>query len=452
MTQTSLARRTVAFLILAQITAFILSWIVELFLGLAGVEQFTQSWDELATTRTVALVINSLQRDASGKIRFEPSLDLMAELKRVPQLKYAAFDFWTKKPVDGSSPELVALLRNVIEVNSSHTHFVLPGERTDPATGFMGPRRTPLGRFQIATYHPKFRWGDIFVSMREDLLTYAVYFILPALLSGATAWFAVRKGLLPLSQAAEHVKQIDLDRLNRQLLPFDVPVEVSPFVDAVNEALVRLDAWAARQRRFTANAAHELRTPLAVMRARLENAQASELRSELLSDASQLRSIVEQMLVAARLTDGQAPLDQQVDIVKATGSVVSTLIPLALDCDRFIDFESRVETAFVIGNQRAIECVVTNLIDNALRSEPVNSAIMVRVEAGPIISIIDHGDGVSAVHREVIFEPYWRKSEATSGSGLGLAISREIIQAHNGRVWVEETPGGGATFKVQLPG
>ncbi|WP_424363134.1 sensor histidine kinase [Methylocystis parvus] len=425
---------------------------MELFLGLAGVEQFTQSWDELATTRTTALVINSLQRGDSGEIRFVPSPDLIAEVKRVPELKYAAFEFWTKKAVDGSSPELVALLRNVIEVNSSHTHFVLPSERPGPANGFMGPQRTPFGRFQIATYHPKFRWDDIFVSMREDLLTYAAYFILPALLSGATAWFAVRKGLLPLSQAARHVQQIDLDRLDQQLLPVDVPIEVSPFVEAVNEALIRLDAWAARQRRFTANAAHELRTPLAVMRARLENAQASDLKSELLGDASQLRSIVEQMLVAARLTDGQAPIDQKVEIVKTTGTVVSMLIPLALDRERFIDFESRVEAAFVLGNQRAIECVLTNLIDNALRSEPANGAIMVRVEAGPLISIVDHGDGVSPSHREMVFEPFWRKSEATSGSGLGLAISREIIEAHSGRVWVEETPGGGATFKVSFLG
>jgi signal transduction histidine kinase len=170
--------------------------------------------------------------------------------------------------------------------------------------------------------------------MREDLLTYAAYFILPALLSGATAWFAVRKGLLPLNQAARHVQQIDLDRLDQQLLPVDVPIEVRPFVEAVNEALIRLNEWAARQRRFTANAAHELRTPLAVMRARLENAQASELKSGLLGDASQLRSIVEQMLVAARLTDGQAPIDQKVEIVKTTGTVVSMLIPLALDRER----------------------------------------------------------------------------------------------------------------------
>ena len=199
----------------------------------------------------------------------------------------------------------------------------------------MGPHWTPYGRFQIASYRAKFRWEDIFLSMREDLLSVAAYLVAAALLSGATAWLAVRQGLTPLRSAAAEVAQIDMNSLNKRLLSDDVPIEVAPFVDAVNEALKRLDAWAARQRRFTANAAHELRTPLAIMRARLENAKASPLKSELLGDASQLRSIVEEMLVAARLTEGQAPLDQRVDLSVAARRVVSDLLPLAIDRNDF---------------------------------------------------------------------------------------------------------------------
>ncbi|MGJ0620159.1 MAG: sensor histidine kinase [Methylocystis sp.] len=446
----SLARRTVGYLMLAQICAFVLAWAITLALGLAGVERFTQSWDELAAFRVANLVIDSLKPDDAGDVHIVPSAQLEAELKRISGFKYAAFDFRTKKPVPGSSPKLVARLMNIVEVSPTHAHFVLPGDPDSPTLGYMGPYRTPYGRVQIASYRAKFRWDDIFLSMREDFWNFAAYVVVAALLSGATAWFAVRQGLTPLRSAAAEVAHIDMNSLDKRLLSDDVPVEVAPFVEAVNEALMRLDAWAARQRRFTANAAHELRTPLAIMRARLENAKSSSLKSELLGDASQLRSIVEEMLVAARLTEGQAPLDQCVDLSDAARRVVSDLLPLAIECDRFIDFDC-VASAETRGNQRAIECVLTNLIDNALRAEPPKGSVAVRLGGGGVIAVIDHGEGIAATDREMIFEPFWRKNESTPGSGLGLAIAKEIVDAHGGRIWVEETPGGGATFKLKFP-
>jgi len=446
----SLARRTVGYLMLAQISAFVLAWAVTLGLGLSGVERFTQSWDELAAFRAANLVIDSLKPDEAGDVHIIPTPQLDSELNRLPAFRYAAFDFRTKLPVPGSSPELVATLKNVVAVSPTHSHFVLPGDPDTPTLGFMGPHWTPYGRFQIASYRAKFRWEDIFLSMREDLLSVAAYLVAAALLSGATAWLAVRQGLTPLRSAAAEVAQIDMNSLNKRLLSDDVPIEVAPFVDAVNEALKRLDAWAARQRRFTANAAHELRTPLAIMRARLENAKASPLKSELLGDASQLRSIVEEMLVAARLTEGQAQLDQRVDLSIAAKRVVSDLLPLAIDRDRFIDFDCAAN-AETRGNQRAVECVLTNLIDNALRAEPSKGSVVVRIDSDKIVEVIDHGEGIAAADREMIFEPFWRKSESSPGTGLGLAIAKEIVDAHGGRIWVEDTPGGGATFKLAFP-
>jgi len=447
----SLARRTVGYLMLAQISAFVLAWAITLGLGLAGVERFTQTWDELAAYRVANLVIDSLKPDEGGDIHIVPSAQLEAELNRISGFKYAAFDFRTKTPVPGSSPELVARLTNIIEVSPTHAHFVLPGDPDSPTLGFMGPYWTPYGRVQVASYRAKFRWDDIFLSMREDFWNFATYLVAAALLSGATAWFAVRKGLTPLRSAAAEVAHIDMNSLGKRLVSEDVPVEVAPFVDAVNEALMRLDAWAARQRRFTANAAHELRTPLAIMRARLENAKASSLKSELLGDASQLRSIVEQMLVVARLTEGQLVADQCVDLLAVAGQVVSGFLPLAIDRDRFVELKAERATRLVRGNARAIECVITNLVDNAVRAEPREGTVLVRV-GDSVIAVVDHGEGVAAADREMIFEPFWRKNEVSPGTGLGLAIAKEIVDAHGGRIWVEDTPGGGATFKISLQG
>jgi hypothetical protein len=112
-----------------------------------------------------------------------------------------------------------------------------------------------------------------------------------------------------------------MNSLDQRLATGVVPIEITPLVDAINEALSRLAAGVARQRRFTANAAHELRTPLAIMRARLENARETSLNNELLVDASQLRSIVEQMLMAARIAEGQVSLDEDVDLGATTSPI-----------------------------------------------------------------------------------------------------------------------------------
>jgi two-component system OmpR family sensor kinase len=456
MTSISLARRTVSYLFLAQFVAFALAWMATLALGLfGGVERFIQSWDELASYRYTDMMIASLRRDAEGRMSLEPVPELKAEMQRLPRLRYAAFDIHTKEPVAGSAPELVATLSRVLEVSSTHTHFVLPGDPEAPNLGFMEPRRTPYGRFLIALYRHKFRWDDLLRAMREDLVHFAAYFVLAALMTGATAWFAVRQGLLPLRSAAARVAQIDMGSLDQRLSEDDAPLEVAPFVEAVNEALARLDAGAARQRRFTANAAHELRTPLAIMRARLEdeNARLAPLKRELLGDAGRLRAIVEQMLVAARLTEGQLPLDQRIDLSATVATAVSMILPLAMDRGRLVDFDAdpEAEPPTTMGNERAIECVLTNLIDNALRAEPKGGTVLVRVGADGSVAVSDHGEGIAPADRARVFEPFWRKNEASPGAGLGLAISREIMDAHGGRIALEETPGGGATFVLSFP-
>jgi signal transduction histidine kinase len=455
-TRASLARRTVGYLILAQLVAFALAWAATLGLGLVGgIERFTQSLDELAIYRCGELLDASLRRDADGRMRFDPTPELRAEMARVPRFRYAAFAFHTKEPVAGSAPELVAVLSRVIEVSPTHAHFALPGDADMPNVGFMGPRHTRHGRFQFAVYRPAFRWDDIFRAMRADLPDYVAYIVLAMLMSGGAAWFAVRHGLRPLRSAAERVSRIDLGSLDQRLRSDDAPLEVAPFVEAVNEALVRLDAGAARQRRFTANAAHELRTPLAIMRARLEdeNARLASLKRELLGDAGRLRAIVEQMLVAARLTEGQLPLDQRVDLSATVAAVVAMILPLAMDRGRLVDFDadSEAEPPTTMGNERAIECVLTNLIDNALRAEPKGGTVLVRVGADGVVTVSDHGEGIAPADRNRIFEPFWRKNEASPGAGLGLAISREIMDAHGGRIFLEETPGGGATFVLSFP-
>lgn len=135
------------------------------------------------------------------------------------------------------------------------------------------------------------------------------------------------------------------------------------------------------------------------------------------------------MLIAARLTERQAPLDQHVNLVETIREVVIDYTPLVIECDRRIEFETTASSVTVRGNRRAIESIVANLIDNALRAEPEDGTVLARVLDDGVAEIIDHGEGVSEADREMIFELFWRKNDATPGTGLGLAIAKERRQA-----------------------
>ncbi|MBM3564077.1 MAG: HAMP domain-containing histidine kinase [Alphaproteobacteria bacterium] len=445
----SLARRVVGHLFAAQLFAFLLGAALTMGLELAKVAYFRTSLDEFATYRVSNLVIRSLAKREDGTIRITPVPALVSELERAPQLKFAVFDE-ARKPLVGSSPELVSTLikTGVIQITAAHLHFNLPEDHETNPLGYMERRWTPFGWLHVAIYRQKFRWDDVFGYVIDAIAWMAVYLVAIVFLSAAAAWFAVRRGLLPLRAAARQVENIDLATLDQTIVARDAPLEIRPFVTAINAALARLNASAARMRRYTANAAHELRTPLAIMRARLEDAEEPTFKSDLLRDASHLQAIVEQMLIAARLAERQATRDQQVDLVATIRQIVADYTPLVIECERNIELDAGSTLVVARGNQRAIECVVGNLIDNALRMEPVGGTVIVRIADDAMVEVVDHGEGVDPVDREMIFEPFWRKNEATPGTGLGLAISKELMDRQGGRIWVEETPGGGATFKL----
>lgn len=446
----SLARRVVLHLFVAQIAAFVIGAMLTMGLELAKVAYFRTSLDEFATYRVSNLVKKSLNQ-ANGELFIAPIPELRSEIERASGMKFAVFDE-LRRPLKGSSPDLAAALAKagVIQMTAAHLHFNLPGDVEVNPLGYMERRWTPYGWLHVAVYRQKFRWDDVFGYLLDAAQWMAVYLMAIVALSGLAAWYAVRKGLAPLHDAAMQVEAIDLDNLDRNIIAQAVPMEVRPFVNAINDALARLNASAARMRRYIANAAHELRTPLAIMRARLEDTEEPTFRQDLLRDASHLQAIVEQMLISTRLTEHQASLSDEVDLIATVRQIVADYTPLIIECDRNIELDTVSDSIVIRGNRRAIECIVGNLIDNALRAEPAGGKVKVQVSEPAIVSVADHGSGVDSSDRETIFEPFWRKSDATPGTGLGLAISNELMDKLGGRIWVEDTPGGGATFKLSF--
>jgi len=445
----SVAWRVILFLLLAQIPALVLFWAMTMIVAFTGVFNYAMTLDEFAVPRAFDLVSQSVVRSVDGTRKIEPSPELLDDVK-ASGLKFAAFDSESYEPLVGSSTELVAMLNGVIRAKPMMMQFMARGEDATQSKMYLEVENTPAGRMSIVISGAKFRWYDVYYSMKAGVARTAVFSSASIALTLVIAWFAVRNGLAPVKAVARKADHIDMDTLHQRLPVDGAPAEIAPLVGAVNQALGRLDASAARMRRYTANVAHELRTPLAIMRARLEDTEEPSFRADLARDVSQLQAIVEQLLIAARLREQQAPLEQRVELAETVRQVVADYAVLAIKAGCGVSFESDRSPVLVRGNRRAIECVVANLLDNALKAERKGETIFVRVGADATIAVVDHGEGVSVEDREKIFEPFWRKSNQAPGAGLGLGIAKELIEMQGGDIFVEETPGGGATFKIVL--
>ena len=406
--------------------------------------------DEWAADRVDALVVNSIIRDESGDMRIEPSVELKREMQRAPDLLFAAFDPHSNAPLAGSSARLAEALQDMLRLRTSHAHYYLPHDIPNKAQGTFGLQWTRHGPYFVGIYNEKFYWSIILDVARGQFEFFLPYLLFVLLFTTGVSWYTMRRCLRPLRALSAQASQVDLDRLSHQFSEKEVPGEIASFVRAINEALARVDGSAQRMRRYFANAAHELRTPLAIMRARLENAPESALVVNLMSDASKLQTIVEQALSAARLDERKEAFDADIDLQKTVLQVARSFLPLAVKCGRLIEFETSETACLVKGNAAAIAGVVGNLIDNALKMEPEGGTVIVRMDGGACVQVEDHGKGVAPKDRERIFEPFWRESESTPGAGLGLAIAKDLMEKLGGRIWVENTPGGGATFKLSF--
>ena len=406
----------------------------------------------LSLSKAQNLVIGALGRDVKGDLVLVPTQELSAYAAANPDFRYAVLGGPECRPAAGSDPDVVAAIKKLGDCPLGYGPFALADVALRAPWSFYSPYNAPVGAVGLALYGYRFHWEDVLYYFRDQLRdTQWDYFgptFVALILASA---LSVRRGLAPLRRAARRLEAIDMNALDSRLGVDDLPSEVAPFVEAVNRMLERVETGVAQQKRFVANAAHELRTPLAVLRARVETSDDSSLKRHLQRDVSRIGAIMEQLLACARIGGPGADMAQRIDLADLAWRVVADYALLGLDRDRRIEFEEREKPVFVLGDRRAIESVVANLIDNALRAEPSGGTVLVRVGDDAVLEVIDHGEGVQPADREMIFEPFWRKSETTPGTGLGLAIARDLMTKLSGRIWVEDTPRGGATFKVSLP-
>lgn len=281
--------------------------------------------------------------------------------------------------------------------------------------------------------------------------------------SAFLAWIGLRRGLAPLNQLRATMNERSVGTLNPLDAP-EAPIEVQPLVNSLNDYIARLGLLMETQRRFVANAAHQLRTPLTLLKTQATfglRESTSEGKNEALNGTintlEHLTRLTNQLLVLARAEPGTnhgARVD--VDLVPIVQKLMEDFSPIALD--RNIDFGIELvdATAIVHGNPTLLRELMANLIDNALRYSGANSIVTVKLAVANkqiMFAVADTGPGIVRGEYEKVFERFYRiQGTPSDGSGLGLAIVAEIIASHNGHVKLEQPKSGqGLVVSVMLP-
>lgn len=230
-----------------------------------------------------------------------------------------------------------------------------------------------------------------------------------------------------------------------------IPREIKPLVTQVNDALARLDAAYRQQKDFTDMAAHELRSPLAIIRAQAEQLGRSPEKSALLTDIDQLERVLHQLLTLAqtdRLSNG---LGQRVNFSALIEDTLSSIItPYAL-AGADIQFDTEDAHLSIVADRSMIELLLRNLIENAIKAGGAKTKIIISLSKQGVLRVCDNGPGVAPQHRTQIFDRFFRLNASdTLGAGLGLSIVKRITEAHQAAIFAEASPLGGLCIRINF--
>jgi signal transduction histidine kinase len=267
----------------------------------------------------------------------------------------------------------------------------------------------------------------------------------------ATDIIIFRRAIAPLWKASEEASNIGPSRTDVRLPTEQIPREIMPLVTAVNQALDRLERGFRVQRQFTADAAHQLRTPLAILRTRIETLGDGAARQALHADVEGMSRIVAQLLEIAELDTLVLDPDEIADLRAVCAEVVGAIAPFALAQDKEIALKGADGPVAIHGNSEMLQRAIFNLAENAIKFTARHTSVDVEVDDDGVVRVRDCGPGIAEGERELIFQRFWRADRQRSdGAGLGLSIVRGVAEDHAASIKVENLPGGGAQFTLRF--
>lgn len=411
-----------------------------------------------------------LVRHFVGQARSQPDL-----LAHVPQLRDALLGHERLHVV------LMDAAGNVLFASSGATAEpeLIGSGRTRIAAGATGPYlvkegrelRATTERVSLADQAQAALWAIIALETTENQVLLATYLrslvvtlLIGALLAALASLLAIPHGLSPVARIARTAEQISASRLESHIPLEDTPTELTGLVQSFNGMLARLADSFRRLSEFSADLAHELRTPLHSLlghaQVALSRPRAAEeyrlVLESIVEEGERLARTVRDMLFLAQADNASLVLArQQIDLKSEVDGVVSFFQALAEE--RSIDMTTE-GAATVVADRNMVQRAVSNLLSNALRHTPPGGAVKVRVkpEGGEAVVLISNtGPPIAPERLPRLFDRFYRaddsRSDETGGTGLGLAIVKSIMDLHYGRVEAESSKGALTTFRLRFP-
>jgi two-component system sensor histidine kinase TctE len=288
--------------------------------------------------------------------------------------------------------------------------------------------------------------------------------LLLIIMAGGAVWYALKRGLMPLEHLRQEVAQRSRDDLSL-LDEKKAPVEVQPLIEAVNDLLQRLKRVMESQKRFIADAAHQLRTPFSGLKTQAELAlrEADPILvrhalHQILASAERCSHLVNQLLSLARNEPGGHTYSSfaMLNLNQVAKEITMSWVPEALRKNIDLGFEGSTQALPVRGDAIGLQEMIGNLLDNAIRYTPPGGTVTLRAgyeKGGAVLRVEDNGPGISEEHRGQVFERFYRiLGSGQVGSGLGLAIVREVVNLHEARISLEAgADGKGTLVTVNFP-
>lgn len=286
------------------------------------------------------------------------------------------------------------------------------------------------------------------------------------ILASLGGYWMSRRALAPVDEITRTARSISEHNMSRRLDIADTGDELERLSETFNQMMDRLEAGFKRITEFTADASHELRTPVALVRTAAElslrrersGAEYKEALGQILEEAQRMSALIESLMTLARMDSGAEALNlEKVDAVSILRAVCGQSDPLA-EAERVrFSYDLPEETTFVNADPHAIRRLFLILIDNAIKYTPAGGQVHAGIRSfngQALIEVQDTGIGISKDDLPHIFERFYRADKARSrqmgGAGLGLSIARWIADAHRASIHVESTPGAGSSFKVSI--
>lgn len=399
---------------------------------------------------TIDAISRSIGRDQNGALLLKETPALAARRANLPGLWFVVRDRSGANIADGRVPPAYAAIGAALDGVGQARFGSNLGGNVVPAARLQWVS-SPAGEVQIltgvdgsvSTIRILGAMGIVFFSALLPLL------VVTAVATVIAAPLVVRRAFSSLDSAVARAGQIDINRQGTRLPVEEVPREILPLVEAVNDALSRLDEGYERQKRLFSHLAHEWRTPVAILQARLDGLPAGPLKERLFEDTVRLATLAEQFLDLQRLNHRFEPA--AINLADVAQHVVSELAPLAIAANYEPCFVKDEEVVEILGDRAAIERAVTNLVQNAIQHGGRSGRITVHVGRTTGITVTDEGNGIPREERARIFEPFHRLQGRSKGFGLGLNLVQEIARLHGGHVYVVEGLTGGAAFRLSFP-